>query len=208
MYKILLKVFGLSSVVLIAGCSKSIDQDTYNEVYWDAVRSAGGQLVKELTEPLELDVNTLHPNSITENGNPDGEVNSSKFQSDDYEYYFSYECKDKFKLEMDDIEGERETIRGTNYSVKTLDSARWNDFNDCVADRFKNEPIKSEDLRIFLTEPNLIKFKDVPKIRTHIDKIKEDNVITLKEVVDTYVLLDQVDEHSFNNVNKTLLEQL
>ena len=97
---------------------------------------------------------------------------------------------------------------GTNYSVKTLDSARWNDFNDCVADRFKNEPIKSEDLRIFLTEPNLIKFKDVPKIRTHIDKIKEDNVITLKEVVDTYVLLDQVDEHSFNNVNKTLLEQL
>ena len=42
-----------------------------------------------------------------------------------------------------------------------------------MVDRFKNEPIKSVDLRIFLTEPNLIKFKDVPEIRAHIDKIKE-----------------------------------
>ena len=121
MNKILLTVFGLSSVVLIAGCSKSIDQDTYDQVHWDAVRSAGGKLVKELTKPLELDVNTLHPYSVTENGNPDGEVNSSAFQSDDYGYYFSDQCKDKFKLKKDDIEGKRDIIRGTSYSVKTLD---------------------------------------------------------------------------------------
>lgn len=208
MKRILLTVMGLSSVLLITGCSKNIDKESYEELKWDEVGYAARHLVRELTKPLELDVNTNHPYSITENGNPDGEVNSSSFRSGDYGDYFAKQCQDKFNLNKDDIEVKWNFFKGTSYSVNKIDSNQWKAFNDCVVDRFNNEQITSEDLRIFLTEPNLIKFKDVPEIREHINKIKTDNLITLKEVIDTYVLLDQVDAHSFNNENKTLLEEL
>ena len=208
MSRILLTVLGLSSVLLIAGCGKNIDKESYEELKWDEVGYAARHLVRELTKPLELDVNTNHPYSITENGNPDGEVNSSSFRSGDYGDYFAKQCQDKFNLNKDDIEAKWNPLRGTSYSVNKIDSSQWKSFNDCVVDRFKNDPITSEDLRIFLTEPNLIKFKDFPVIRDHIDKIKEDNIISLKEVVDTYVLLDEVNKSSFNEENKILLEEL
>lgn len=208
MSRILLTVLGLSSVLLIAGCGKNIDKESYEELKWEKAGVAGFRLVKELTEPLELDVNTNHPYSITENGNPDGEVNSSPFRSDDYGYYFAKRCQDKFNLDKDDIEVTWNALKGTSYSVEKIDSTQWKSFNDCVVHRFNNDPITSEDLRIFLTEPNLIKFKGFPVIRDHIDKIKEDNIISLKEVVDTYVLLDEVNKSSFNEENKILLEEL
>ena len=85
---------------------------------------------------------------------------------------------------------------------------KLNDFKKCIEIKYKTSAIFEDDLRLFLSEPVLIAYRDNEVVREQLDLIKKDGVLTLSEVIETYKLLDQVYDQDFINENESLLNEI
>ena len=89
-----------------------------------------------------------------------------------------------------------------------INDPKLNDFKKCIEIKYKTSAIFEDDLRLFLSEPVLIAYRDNEVVREQLDLIKKDGVLTLSEVIETYKLLDQVYDQDFINENESLLNEI
>lgn len=203
MKKLFILTLTFSLTALSNGCSNEVGSEEVKKIQTKEVWSLGNSIISELTTPLSYDVNSVH--SYDENKKL-GVDSITEFRRSGFIESYIEQCKSKFSLDKDDIGYEGKPLGMGNYYLKELKAEMVKPFEQCIMERFSSEAIDDLSLRIFLTEPNLKKFKSNSELKKHIDEIKADNKITLKEVVDTYSILEKLSNDKFRKETETLLK--
>ncbi|HCA5183468.1 TPA: hypothetical protein MW242_003102 [Acinetobacter baumannii] len=188
----------------IAGCSNEIPNKTLNNLKYSFEIVLINNIVEALSEPLNVSLNTKHvylenvdESKLTTNGNT--------------ELYgaLSQKCSSTFKITKDDVKFENGlTGNDVEYSLKPISKDRLKPFTACVEREFYKYPLDATELRIFLTEPNLKKFKNNPAVRDRLKLIKAKNSITYKDAFDIYKLLNNASQKELKDVNQDLIKNL
>ncbi|MGQ1258765.1 hypothetical protein ACT4WS_19555 (plasmid) [Acinetobacter baumannii] len=208
-----------SSLVLlsfiISGCG-SISKTTFNELKQEAANDYADSYISSITKPLNYSVNTPH------NVNGVREVELSEYERNLVEekkpipfnygnipFEYAKKCIYQFDLKESDINKNYQFLRDrTDYTIKDIPEERQTKFRNCLQNQFETMPVEGTRLNIFLTEPNLQTFKIFPEFKRHLDVIKKDNMITLKEIVDTYDILMQLEIKQQKEQNMSMLKNL
>ncbi|MPS92992.1 hypothetical protein [Comamonas sp.] len=205
MNKILLSLLTLPVLALSYGCSDHISDITVERLNEEKVWKVGNSLLGELTSPLSSKTNSYH--SYTKSNNEE-QGEEAYFEKEKLTNFYINECKSLFKINKNDVGYESKGLGRGTYFIKDISFERLVPFKECITNKYNNEAIDELSLRIFLTEPNLLKYKNDMQLKKHITQIKKDNKITLKEVVDTYSILDKLSIDNFDNENKNLFNEL
>lgn len=205
MNKVLLSLLTLPVLALSYGCSDHISDTTIERLNENEVWKNGDRLLGELTSPLLSKTNSYH--SYSKNNNEEQEE-VANFEKEKLTNLYINECKSLFKINKNDVGYESKGLGAGTYFLKDINYERLIPFKECILNKYNNEAIDELSLRIFLTEPNLLKYKNDVQLKKHITQIKKDNRITLKEVVDTYSILDKLSINNFDNENKKLFNEL
>lgn len=205
MNKLLLSLLALPVLALSYGCSDHISDTTIERLNENEVWKIGKRLLGELTPPLSSKTNSYH--SYTKSNNEE-QGEEAYFEKGKLTNSYINECKSLFKINKDDVGYESKGLGAGTYFLKDINLERLKPFKECILNKYNNEAIDDLSLRIFLTEPNLLKYKNDVQLKKHITQIKKDNKITLKEVVDTYSILDKLSIDNFDNENKKLFNEL
>lgn len=198
------KILTLSClIILLNGCS-GIDASSEEFKETKELNSylISNDIVRAKTKILSNSlVNTYHKE--------DSESESNKqFDSEGYAETYAKECFSLFKISSSDLEkvsvgGLR---RDKRYELKNQDDVKFDAFKSCIKDKYKSSPVFGSDLRLFLSEPTLIKYRDNPLIRAKLNQIKADDKLTLEEVISVYELLEKVNITERSKSNEILLK--
>jgi len=202
------------ALTFISGCSSTNSEKTDAEVerlaYGYAVTYATNFLEK-VSSPLSLPVNTVHEYESGKESkfNSEYEKFNNTLSTSSLVYDIAKKCTSKLQITKDDFDV-KTSLFSTDISLKLkpLSEERLSPFNSCVEVEYLNAPLMSEDLRIFLTEPNLKRFSKINEVRKQLDLLKSKKNITYKDAFDTYELLDNVAIKSFKDENKDLISKL
>lgn len=204
-------VLALSGLAL-SGCSSL---DVESEDYKEAVESAGYSIASSFLEGKVEILNNLKVNTEHKPYMSDVEIQSNKnvissrFSEEYYPGRFNKQCIHLLKVNPDDFEEKNGWVTTNKYYVlKDINDPKLNDFKKCIEIKYKTSAIFEDDLRLFLSEPVLIAYRDNEVVREQLDLIKKDGVLTLSEVIETYKLLDQVYDQDFINENESLLSEI
>lgn len=190
-------------IVALNGCSK-LDQDSeeFRNEKANNASSMAWRIIRDKTKILSNSVvNTAHKE------NSESEY-AERFDADGYEDVYSKACFSLFKITTSDLKksssgGIRSRVV---YELENEDDVKFDAFKACVKDKYKSVPVFGSDLRLFLSEPVLIKYRDNQLIRVKLNQIKSDEKLTLEEVVSMYELLEKVNITERSKSNENLLK--
>ncbi|WP_329417789.1 hypothetical protein [Acinetobacter indicus] len=209
----IVKIAALSlSAITLSGCSGlKAESKEFKESVESSGRLIASSFLEDKVEILDNGkVNTEHKpymSDIELQANHDS--NSVRFSAYHYPDLYTQQCISLLKVRPNDFKSNGGRLSGGHfYSLKDENDPKLNDFKKCIEIKYESSPIFEDDLRLFLSEPVLIAYRENQRVRERLDEIKKDGVLTLSEVIGTYKLLDQVYDQDFISENKSLLSEL
>ena len=198
------KILTLSClIILLNGCS-GIDENSeeFKEAKELNSHLISNDIVRAKTKILSNSlVNTYHKEDVEAEA-------LERFDDDGYAKAYSKDCIGLFKINSSDLEKVRlgGLRRDERYEVKNQNDVKFDAFKSCIEDKYKSSPVFGSDLRLFLSEPTLMKYRDNPLIRSKLNHIKDDGKLTLEEVISMYELLEKVNITERSKSNEILLK--
>lgn len=209
----IVKIAALSlSAFTLSGCSGlKAESKEFKKSVESAGRLIASSFLEDKVEILDNGkVNTEHKpymSDIELQANQD--ASSARFSSYHYPELYTQQCISLLKVSPNDFKSIGGRLSGGHfYSLKDENDPKLNNFKKCIEIKYESSAIFEDDLRLFLSEPVLIAYRENQRVRERLDEIKKDGVLTLSEVLGTYKLLDQVYDQDFISENKSLLSEL
>lgn len=211
-----LKISSVVALSLIVGGCGSISKTRLNELKQEAANDYADSYVISMTAPLNYSVNTPHGvDGVRVMELSEYEMNlfeekkAIPFDYGNIPYQYAKNCLNQYDLKESDLNKTYKVLSGrTEYTIKDISNERQTKFRVCLQNQFETLPVEGNRLNIFLTEPNLQTYKVYPEFKKHLEGIKKDNIITLKEIVDTYDLLMQLEIKHQKEKNISMLKNL